>query len=124
MGVGKVRSIIEDYVGRDASDFARAEVGFHLDEEERRRRHVLQSLLRVEGLDARDYAERFGAHPMTDLAEEFGALAARGWLVAGEDSVDAATIRLTEEGPAHSDAIGPDLFSTRVNRLMAEYETG
>ena len=45
VGVGRVRSIIEDYVGRDAGDFARAEVGFHLDEEERRRRHVLQSLL-------------------------------------------------------------------------------
>ena len=124
VGVGRVRSIIEDYVGRDAGDFARAEVGFHLDEEERRRRHVLQSLLRVEGLDARSYAERFGAHPVADLAEEFGALAARGWLVAGEDSVGAATIRLTEEGLAHSDAIGPDLFSARVNRLMAEYEAG
>lgn len=124
VGVGKVRSIIEDYVGRDAEDFARAEVGFHLDGEERRRRHVLQSLLRVEGLDARAYTERFGAHPVTDLAEEFGALAARGWLVSGEDSVDATTIRLTEEGLAHSDAIGPDLFSVRVNRLMAEYEAG
>ena len=124
VGIGKVRSIIEDYVGRDTEDFTRAEVGFHLDEEERRRRHVLQSLLRVEGLDVAAYTERFGSHPATDLPTEFAALNARGWLVPGEDSVDSGTLRLTEEGLAHSDAIGPDLFSARVNRLMDEYEAG
>ncbi|MBR8744214.1 STM4012 family radical SAM protein [Nocardiopsis sp. MG754419] len=124
VGIGRVRSIIEDYVGRDAADFTRAEVGFHLDGEERRRRHVLQSLLRAEGLDARAYRERFGAHPVADLPEEFASLAARGLLVPGEDAVDATTIRLTEEGLAHSDAIGPDLFSGPVRRLMADYEAG
>ena len=124
VGIGRVRSIIEDYTGRATDDFTRAEVGFHLDQEERRRRHVLQSLLRVEGLDAEDYRRRFGAHPVTDLPEEFAALAARAWLVTGQDGVDSPTIRLTEEGLAHSDGIGPDLFSARVRRLMAEYEAG
>ncbi len=120
VGVGRVRSIIADYVGRDAADFARAEVGFVLDQDESRRRHVLQSLLRVEGLAVADYTARFGAHPAADFPAEFAALAERGWLEDG--APDAATVRLTEEGLAHSDSVGPDFFSARVNRLTAEYE--
>ncbi|MGW5875426.1 STM4012 family radical SAM protein [Nocardiopsis terrae] len=139
VGVGRVRSIISDYVGRDAAEFAHAEVGFHLDGEERRRRHVLQSLLRVEGLAVADYTARFAAHPVSDFPVEFAALAERGWLEPGDGigrgaqdvggagasaSGSSGLLRLTEEGLAHSDAIGPDFFSARVNRLMAEYEAG
>ncbi len=120
VGVGRVRSIIADYVGRDGADFARAEVGFVLDEDERRRRHVLQSLLRVEGLEVADYTSRFGSHPVADFPEEFAAVSERGWLEGG--AVDTPTVRLTEEGLAHSDSVGPDFFSARVNRLTAEYE--
>ncbi|WP_306369511.1 STM4012 family radical SAM protein [Nocardiopsis sp. CC223A] len=114
VGVGRVRSIIADYIDRDAADFAHAEVGFLLDDDERRRRHLLQSLLRAEGMDAADYASRFGSHPREDFPDLFAALDRRGWLA--EDTV------LTEEGLAHSDAVGPLFFSDRVNALMAEYE--
>jgi oxygen-independent coproporphyrinogen-3 oxidase len=119
VGVGRVRSIIADFVGRDAAGLSRAEVGYRLDGAERRRRHVLQSLLRTEGLDADAYADRFGARPEADFPDEFAALAARGWL---EERGGAAPVRLTEEGLAHSDAIGPLFFSPEVVALMAEYE--
>ncbi|WP_017585537.1 STM4012 family radical SAM protein [Nocardiopsis ganjiahuensis] len=129
VGVGRVRSIIADYVGRDAAEFAHAEVGFVLDSGERRRRHVLQSLLRAEGLVVADYATRFGTHPVADFPAEFAALAERGWLEPGSGpgagsgpAEGPGLLRLTEEGLAHSDSVGPDFFSDRVNRLTAEYE--
>ncbi len=118
VGVGQVRSIIADYTGRDAADFARAEVGFRLDDDERRRRHLLQSLLRAEGMDTADYASRFGSGPREDFPELFAALDRRGWLADG----GAGRVVLGEEGLAHSDAVGPMFFSDRVNALMAEYE--
>jgi oxygen-independent coproporphyrinogen-3 oxidase len=117
VGVGKVRSIIADYVGRDTAGFAHAEVGFVLDDDERRRRHVLQSLLRAEGMAVDDYSARFGTHPVADFPAEFATLSDRGWLAEPGES-----LRLTEEGLAHSDSVGPDFFSARVNRLTAEYE--
>ncbi|MGQ4267951.1 STM4012 family radical SAM protein [Nocardiopsis changdeensis] len=116
VGIGQVRSIIADYIGRDAADFARAEVGFLLDDDERRRRHLLQSLLRTEGMAAADYTSRFGSHPREDFPDLFAALDRRGWLAEGDD------LLLTEEGLAHSDAVGPLFFSDRVNALMTEYE--
>ncbi|MEU0242222.1 STM4012 family radical SAM protein [Nocardiopsis sp. NPDC006198] len=119
VGVGHVRSIIADYVGRGAGDFAHAEVGFLLDDGERRRRHLVQSLLRAEGMDAAAYAERFGGHPAEDFPELFAALGARGWL---EPDGGPGTVRLSPEGLAHSDAVGPMAFSARVSALMAEYE--
>ncbi|MFJ9554738.1 STM4012 family radical SAM protein [Nocardiopsis sp. NPDC101807] len=119
VGVGHVRSIIADYVGRGAGGFAHAEVGFLLDDGERRRRHLVQSLLRAEGMDATAYAERFGGHPAEDFPELFAALGARGWL---EPDGDPGTVRLSPEGLAHSDAVGPMAFSDRVSALMAEYE--
>ncbi|MFI6578931.1 STM4012 family radical SAM protein [Nocardiopsis sp. NPDC050513] len=119
VGIGQVRSIIADYAERDAAGFGRAEVGVHLDGGERRRRHLLQSLLRVEGMDAAAYAARFGSHPEADFPAEFAALTARGWLASAPG---ADRVRLTEEGLAHSDAVGPLFFSAAVAALMAGYE--
>jgi len=119
VGVGHVRSIIADYAGREAGDFAHAEVGFRLDDDERRRRHLVQSLLLAEGMDAAAYAERFGRHPVSDFPALFAALDARGWL---EPDGAPDTVRLSPEGLAHSDAVGPMAFSSGVSALMAEYE--
>ncbi|WP_017571184.1 STM4012 family radical SAM protein [Nocardiopsis halotolerans] len=119
VGVGGVRSIIADYVDRDRADFARAEVGFRLDDGERRRRHLLQSLLRTEGMDASAYTDRFGAHPRRDFPDTLAELDRRGWL---ERDAEPRLVRLTPEGLAHSDAIGPMFFSAGVSALMADYE--
>ncbi|MGW6502633.1 STM4012 family radical SAM protein [Nonomuraea angiospora] len=110
VGARHVRSIIDDYVRQDEFDVAN--VGFSLSLEERKRRHLIQSLLQGDGLSRRLYAERFGGDVLADFAlDEFGE-----WLLA-----DPATVRLTAEGLAYSDAIGPALFSPEVRRLMEEY---
>ena len=51
VGVGAVRAVLEDYLRRPPSDFASAHAGFRLDATERRRRWLVKSLLRTEGLD-------------------------------------------------------------------------
>ena len=105
----EVRAIIDDYVRTE--DFTRARVGFPMTGDERRRRHLLQSLLQVEGLDRHAYRARFGTDVLADI--DLTPFARRGWL---EETPD--TLALTPEGLAHSDAIGPALFSPHVHTLM------
>ncbi|MFI5798012.1 STM4012 family radical SAM protein [Streptomyces sp. NPDC051677] len=112
----QIRGIIDDYVA--TADFTRAEVGHRMDRHEARRRHLLQSLLQADGLTVEDYRIRFGSIPADDFGAELAGFADRGWLT---DS-DPATLRLTPEGLAHSDAIGPELFSPAVRAAMAAYE--
>jgi oxygen-independent coproporphyrinogen-3 oxidase len=114
----EIRAIIDDYVSRPAADFAHAEIGFPMDPGEARRRHLLQSLLQADGLSLDDYRARFGGTPADDFATELARFADRGWLA--DD--DPATLRLTPEGLAHSDALGPELFSPAVRAAMAAYE--
>ncbi|MFG2944277.1 STM4012 family radical SAM protein [Streptomyces adustus] len=122
VGMHEIRSIIDDYVSRPAADFARAEYGRPMDSDEARRRHLLQSLLQAEGLPLADYAGRFdGRAPADDFGPELARFASLGWLEPVEPG-GSATLRLTPEGLAHSDAIGPELFSPAVRAAMAAYE--
>ncbi|MFF7981733.1 STM4012 family radical SAM protein [Streptomyces sp. NPDC007901] len=113
----EIRGIVDDYVSRPAGDFAHAEIGRRIGVDEARRRHLLQSLLQAEGLRHDDYRTRFGAAPGDHFTAELGRFADRGWL-----TDDGTVLRLTPEGLAHSDAIGPGLFSPAVRAAMAAYE--
>lgn len=112
VGVSAVRAVLDDYIRRPPEDFAYAEVGFHLDGTEQRRRWLVKSLLRAEGMDLAAWCRRF----RDDVPDAFAELADRGWLVG-----DTTRLWLTDEGLAHSDAIGPWLVSTVVRDLMAGY---
>ncbi|WAP59260.1 STM4012 family radical SAM protein [Streptomyces sp. S465] len=115
----EIRGIIDDYVSRPAADFARAEHGRWMTGDEARRRHLLQSVLQAEGMEQAGYRARFGTDPAVDFAAELDRFSARGWL-----DTDAAPerLRLSPEGLAHSDALGPELFSPAVRAAMAAYE--
>ncbi|MBV2354141.1 STM4012 family radical SAM protein [Streptomyces sp. J2-1] len=115
----EIRGIIDDYVSRPAADFAHAEYGRPMTPDESRRRHLLQSLLQADGLPAADYRARFGTDPADDFGPALDGFAGRGWL---EHDTASGRLRLTPEGLAHSDAIGPDLFSPDVRAAMAAYE--
>ncbi|SNQ47483.1 Oxygen-independent coproporphyrinogen-3 oxidase [Frankia canadensis] len=117
VGARQVRAIIDDYVR--ATDVDRPRVGFALDDDERRRRHLVQSLLQADGLDRAAYRARFGtaADAALDTSAELTGLAARGWLAEHGPS----TLRLSAEGLARSDAVGPALFSPRVRALMTDH---
>jgi oxygen-independent coproporphyrinogen-3 oxidase len=111
----EVRGIIDDYVA--AEDFTRAEVGRAMDADESRRRHLLQSLLQADGLELADYRGRFGTLPAEDFGAELAAFEARGWLAGAP-----GRLLLSPEGLAHSDAVGPMLFSPAVRAAMDAYE--
>ncbi|MFE7526305.1 STM4012 family radical SAM protein [Kitasatospora sp. NPDC057542] len=112
----EVRGIIDDYVATE--DFHRAEVGHWMGGAEPRRRHLVQSLLQAEGMPLADYRARFCSSPAEDFPVELAEFAERGWLAEG----DAEFLRLSPEGLAHSDTVGPMLFSPEVRALMTAYE--
>ncbi|MEU4777003.1 STM4012 family radical SAM protein [Micromonospora sp. NPDC023633] len=113
VGVSQVRAVLDDYLARPADDFRYAEFGFTLDGAEQRRRWLLKSLLRADGVDAAAYRARFGRPPGDDFPE-LGRLVDRGW--AGDGG-----LRLTPAGLARSDAVGPWLTSARVRDAMTGY---
>jgi oxygen-independent coproporphyrinogen-3 oxidase len=106
--------IIEQYLALDETRFARAEHGYRLDEEEQRRRYVIQSLLTEPGLDRDAYMARFGSRCEEDLPQlaELHALE----LV----EADGPVLRLNDRGYSYADTIGPWLASGAVRALMAE----
>jgi oxygen-independent coproporphyrinogen-3 oxidase len=111
-----VREIIADYLARDDAAFAVADYGCELDAAEQRRRWVIKSLLRAEGMDLAAYARRFGS-AATDDVPELAALIDAGF-------VERRGGRLvpTPAGLERSDAIGPWLYSGDTRRAMDEYE--
>ncbi|MFJ4843305.1 STM4012 family radical SAM protein [Streptomyces sp. NPDC088746] len=113
----EIRGIIDGFT--TAGDFSRAEVGRYVDEGEARRRHLLQSLLQAEGMRLAEYHERFGTDPYEDFPAELELFSARRWL---DGTTGPALLRLSPEGLAHSDALGPELFSPAVRAAMAAYE--
>ncbi len=110
-----IRAILDEYVARPDQAFDLADFGCRLDVDDRRRRHVIQSLLSGEGLDRGDYRRRFAADPFDHLPE-LAALEDRGLAVGSPDR-----LALTDSGLERSDAIGPWLYSGRVRRLMEDY---
>jgi oxygen-independent coproporphyrinogen-3 oxidase len=119
VGSASVKSIVADFLGRSAHGFATAEIGFWLDDEEQRRRWLLKSLLRIDGVDLLTYRRRFGTGVACDFPE-LERLGELGWLegVGSEDG----RLRLTTEGLAFSDTIGPWLFSDGVREAMDAWE--
>lgn len=116
VGACGVREIIARYSACPSQEFERAGYGFALDGAEQRRRFIVKSLLRAEGLERSAYRDRFGREPAEEMPE-LGALVESGLASAG-----ASRLRLTDAGLELSDAIGPWLYSTRVRELMRTYE--
>ncbi|MEU6585705.1 STM4012 family radical SAM protein [Nocardia sp. NPDC046763] len=113
----EVRGIIDAYTR--TTDFTRAEVGRRIDGDEARRRHLLQSLLRAEGMAVAAYRTRFGGEPADHYPAELAEFTESGWL---DPDSGPELLRLTPAGLAYSDALGPRLFSPAVRAAMAAYE--
>ncbi|WP_446209663.1 STM4012 family radical SAM protein [Micromonospora sp. IBSANI012] len=113
VSVSQVRAVLDDYLARPAEDFRHAEFGYRLDDTEQRRRWLLKSLLRADGVDPVAYRARFGRPPAEDFPQ-LGMLVERGW-------ADDGGLRLTPAGLARSDAVGPWLSSAEVRAAMTGY---
>ncbi|MFN8608001.1 MAG: STM4012 family radical SAM protein [Vulcanimicrobiota bacterium] len=101
VGQAGVRAIIQDFCAR--ADFGRADYGFVLDDHEQKLRRLLKTLLR--GLPV-DFDPQL---PQLAELEELGLAEGR-------------PLRLSAEGLAWSDTIGPWLYSQSVQDAMHEYQ--
>ncbi len=116
VGADGVREIIGGYIARPTDQFDWADHGCELDAHEQRRRWVIKSVLRAEGMNSADYRARFGTEPMQDLPE-LNELCQVGLLES-----TAGTLRPTPAGLERSDAIGPWLFSGVMRDRMEAFE--
>jgi oxygen-independent coproporphyrinogen-3 oxidase len=110
-----VLEILEHYLQLDEASFASADYGVLLDESERRRRHVIQSLLLREGLDLAQYRDRFGSECLDDLPQ-LGEL-----LLHALAERKGPVLMLTQAGIARADTIGPWLVSEGVAERMRDF---
>lgn len=113
VGRNGIGEIIQDYLH---SDHNRVNYGCELTLEERCRRFIIKSLLRVGGLNFRDYEQRY-PHARHDFRADLHELAELGLA-----TIDAGGAILTEAGMERSDTIGPWLFSESMNQRMLSYQ--
>jgi oxygen-independent coproporphyrinogen-3 oxidase len=111
-----IRGVVEGYCRAMAAGKTDVTHGFVLDEDERRRRFVIQSLL-YDDLRWREFAGHFRADARITFAPQWQALEEEGCVRLGEDAV-----RLTPRGVRHADVVGQLFFSERVRHLMSTYE--
>ncbi|MFO3706476.1 STM4012 family radical SAM protein [Xanthomonas codiaei] len=113
-----VADILEHYLARDPASFARADYGIALDADDARRRHAIQSLLVVPGLDRDDFRQRFGMDCLDALPQlrELLALDLAHW--------QGSLLSLTAAGMERADTIGPWLTSAPIAERMQQYQVG
>lgn len=110
-----VNAIVQDYLQKPAGAFQQANYGIKLTEDDRKRRYLIKSLLKAEGLYLQDYANQF----QEDVLQSFPELNSLADLqLATQDS---QTIKLTSEGLAFSDLLGHWFISDPVKNKMNEY---
>jgi oxygen-independent coproporphyrinogen-3 oxidase len=111
VGQSKIKSIIDAYIA--TTNFTTATNGYLLSEEEQRRRYLIKNLMYYRGIDKAGYAQRFGEcipdAPFNTLIDE--------GLAEDKDGF----IRLTAEGMACSDEIGPLFISPAVRKQTDDY---
>lgn len=115
VGQNGVRAILDDYCHRDDASFREADYGCLLDDQEQRRRHLIKSLLREDGLDLAGYELRFQSSAEADFRE------LAELLPLGLAERDSQRLMLTQEGIDYSDTIGPWLFSEQSRLQMEEF---
>ena len=90
--------------------------GFFLDKEEEKRRYVIKNILFTSGLNMGNFRKNFGK----DVDKEFAIL--NIWKEKGYLKKEGDTYKLTTEGMALSDYLGPQLISSNVKGRMEEWE--
>jgi len=108
-------SIVEDFISRTRRQFLFADYGCELDPGEQKRRYILKSLLRADGLNLADYADFFQTDVLADFPQLME-LTGEG-LAANKDRL----LVLTADGLELSDLIGPWLWSAAMQEKMGEF---
>lgn len=117
VGRNGIKEIIQTYIHNSDADFEQATYGIYLNEEERKRRYVIKSLLHVEGLDLVRFKDIFLTHAFTDFPQLLELVELKLAYIHEEDR-----LLLTPAGLERSDTIGPALYSQSIQELMHQFE--
>jgi oxygen-independent coproporphyrinogen III oxidase len=109
-----IHRIIEHWISNEDC-FTTASHGVWLDDDERRRRHAILSLLDGDGLDEVEYSTRFETRPAMDFPQ-LAAMREEGWLKRNGD-----VWRLTEVGLERSDELGLKFYSATARSALAAF---
>jgi oxygen-independent coproporphyrinogen III oxidase len=112
---GGVKHIIQDYITTPQDRFGCAEHGIELSVAEQKRRYVVKSILRCEGLDLVAYRARFASDAEHDF-DELRELVDAGCLAKAD-----GCLLPTPLGFEMSDAIGPWLYSATIVERMNDF---
>jgi len=115
VGKASVAAIVDAYVSKPRAGFAAAGHGIRLTEDDRRRRYLIKSILKAEGLERMHYREVFG----TGAEQDFPDLYVLQQLGLARQAGN--FLRLTAEGMAHSDLIGHWFIGPEVRQKMQDY---
>lgn len=111
-----VRKIIGNFNNQDARQFEIADYGVWLTPEDQQRRYLIRSLLQSEGLDRKAFAANYG-DDVQNLIPDIDQLVENNCAEMTPDQ-----LFLTEYGLAHSDVIGPWLYSKTVKSRMEQFQ--
>jgi oxygen-independent coproporphyrinogen-3 oxidase len=110
VGRNGVKEIIQAYIQSSDADFQQATYGIYLNEEERKRRYVIKSLLHADGLDLRRYKDIFQTYAFRDFPQLLELAELKFAYTGDEDK-----LQLTSAGLERSDTMAllytPNLFN-------------
>jgi oxygen-independent coproporphyrinogen III oxidase len=118
VGRDGVRSIIDSFNAAGDTHHKSAHYGVLLNDDDRKRRFVMQGLLHETGVDLLRYESQFGVA----LLEDREALTELISFGAAVHDAATGTVKLTDRGVELSDAIGPWLYSAETKARMATFE--
>ena len=117
VGSKNVKSIIQNYIAKTPADYAVADYGIRLNEDERKRRYLIKSILQVAGLDKRQYQAFFKSDVLAEQPQLLELLASGLGFIENDTH-----IKLTSAGMDLSDAIGPWLYSDEIVAKMQDFD--
>lgn len=110
-----IGAIINQYVNQSPTDFTTAEFGIRLSLDDKKRRYLIKSILKADGMDCAHYQQLFTTEVFSDFPE-LGDL-----LSMNLAEKTGSTFRLNEAGISYSDLIGHWFISAEVRQKMREY---
>ncbi|WBW98355.1 STM4012 family radical SAM protein [Oceanirhabdus sp. W0125-5] len=108
-----INAIINDYIQED--NFEYAKYGYILNEDEQKRRYILKSILKITGLNIKDYENKYKKSPLDEF-KELNSLISEKFLINENDR-----IYPTDKGLMYSDIIGNLFISEDVNTKVIDF---